>query len=265
MALNFLSSSKGAGTKAPAPLGQSQSAFINNETAGTKKDPATAARTAISDPQATQQNAQAVSTFNSKLDGLNQWSRGITQQQQQSFAQKQAQRAAQGTAVRLQNTRKMGESYSPVSLVDNATLMGYSRGASPARQQIVNTALSYVKAGTMYAWGGGGAGTRVSRGTGKGTQNVIGVDCSGLTSYAYSQIGVKLPHYSGSQTSMGYRTNIKNAQPGDIVGWGKGGHVAIYIGNGQIAEAPGVGKPVRTRALRPGENVYAVRLKLPGE
>lgn len=261
MALNLWDAVKGLG-KPTGPA--STSSFINNETAGTKNDPAVQARTAISNPATTQQNAQAVSSFNSKLDGLSQWSRGLTMQKQQAFAQKQAQRAAQNTQVRLRETRKMGEAYSPVSLAGN-DIPNFTGNASAARRQIVDTAMSYVRAGTMYAWGGGGAGVRVSRGTGKGTQNVIGVDCSGLTSYAYSQIGVKLPHYSGSQTSMGYRTHIRNAQPGDIVGWGKGGHVAIYAGNGRIIEAPGVGKAVRTRALRPGENVYAVRLRLPGE
>jgi cell wall-associated NlpC family hydrolase len=132
------------------------------------------------------------------------------------------------------------------------------------RQQIVNTALQYVKDKVPYAWSGGGAGVRVSRGT-RQDKNVVGVDCSGLVAYSYSKIGVNLPHYSGSQTAMGYRTNIRNAQPGDIVGWNKGGHVAVYIGNGMIAEAPGSGKLTRVRKLGANEAVYAVRLKLQGE
>lgn len=124
--------------------------------------------------------------------------------------------------------------------------------------RIVKEALGML--GTPYAWGGGGIGVRSSRGTGKGTQNVIGVDCSGLTSYVYSKFGIKLPRHSNHQTQVGYRTNIKNARPGDIVGWAKGGHVAIYMGGGKIVESPRPGKRVRVRNLHSGDKVYAVRI-----
>jgi len=213
----------------------------------------------------------AVQDFGSRLKGYNSWSKQMTAQ---TFATQQARRAAEASRVqRSQQTAQQqtqqantvqlsGKRNSP-QLVENDVLRQYSAGASPARQQIVSAALSHI--GTPYAWGGGGYGVRASRGTGKGTQNVIGVDCSGLVAYAYGTVGVKLPHYSGSQTAMGHRTNIRNAMPGDIVGWNKGGHVAVYLGNGMIAEAPNVGKTVRTRKLGPNEAVYAVRLKLQGE
>lgn len=139
-------------------------------------------------------------------------------------------------------------------------------GTSGLRGKIVSSASSLL--GTPYAWGGGGYNNRGSRGIGLGTTGVIGVDCSGLTSYAYGVIGVKIPRHSNTQTSFGVKTSIKNARPGDIVGWGPGGHVAIYAGNGYLIEAAKPGTRVRRRKIGNydyGRGVYAVRIRLPGE
>ena len=133
-----------------------------------------------------------------------------------------------------------------------------SSGLSPVRQKILDTAFSML--GINYSLGGGGIGVRQSKGA-----SGIGVDCSGLTSYVYGTIGIKLPRYSNNQTTQGYRTSITNAQPGDLVGWDKGGHVAIYIGNGKILHSPRPGQKVQIRSLFKGEKVYAVKLRLPGE
>lgn len=135
-------------------------------------------------------------------------------------------------------------------------------GGSDFRNKLVSKAASRL--GTPYAWGGGGPGVFASRGTGKGTQGVIGVDCSGLTSWVYSQYGITLPRTSAGQTrTIGYRTSIANARPGDLVGWNKGGHVALYAGNGWLIESPKPGGRVRYRRVPGG--TYAVRLSLPGD
>lgn len=135
--------------------------------------------------------------------------------------------------------------------------------SSSARQQLVRSAMGLL--GTGYAWGGGGYGVRSSRGTGKGTQNVIGVDCSGLTTYAYSTIGIRIPRTARQQGTIGYKTSIKNLRPGDLVVWNNGAHTSMYIGNGQIIESPNVGKRVRIRSLRPGEAVTGIHLSLSGD
>ena len=114
--------------------------------------------------------------------------------------------------------------------------------------------------GINYSLGGGGYGVRQS----KGAQG-IGVDCSGLTSYVYGTLGIKLPRHSTTQYGSGYKTSIANAQPGDLVGWPKGGHVGIYIGNGKILHSPRPGQKVQIRDIFKGENIFAIHIQLPGE
>src|SRR5690606_24108082 len=87
--------------------------------------------------------------------------------------------------------------YKPTSSVlKNAQAIIEASGAEGARYDVLKYAAQML--GTPYAWGGGGYGVRKSRGIGKGTTNVIGVDCSGLTSYFYGRVGIKLPRYSNS-------------------------------------------------------------------
>ena len=74
----------------------------------------------------------------------------------------------------------------------------------------------------------------------------MGLDCSGLVQYCYSQAGISIPRYSGDIMSEG--TIVDDPQPGDIC-W-KPGHVAIYIGNGQMIEAPHTGAVVRVASVR---------------
>ena len=75
-----------------------------------------------------------------------------------------------------------------------------------------------------------------------------GFDCSGLTYYAWKQVGVTLPRSSAAQYT--WATKIKKADllPGDLVFYSSSGatgtvsHVALYSGNGKIIQAhkPGV-------------------------
>ncbi len=76
--------------------------------------------------------------------------------------------------------------------------------------------------GNPYKWGG--------------TSLTEGADCSGFVLSVYANFGVSLPHSSKADRSQGYAVDsLANAQPGDLICYS--GHVALYIGDGQIVHA----------------------------
>lgn len=246
------------------PITSKVGSFINNvrplSTPSTASTPATSAAASIYGND--QKVASPVSNYQSKISSINDWSKSITDQTRASAL---AKKAAKEAAVQLkqqqtQSRAKLGST--GTRLVSKSEASTYTGPLSGRRAQIVSSAKSLL--GTPYAWGGGGYGNRGSHGIGKGTENVIGVDCSGLTSYAYSTVGIRLPRTARGQLTSGYKTDISNLQPGDLVVWKSGGHTSIYIGNGQIIESPNVGKTVRIRTLGKNEPVVGVRLNLDG-
>lgn len=68
-----------------------------------------------------------------------------------------------------------------------------------------------------------------------GTSLTNGADCSGFVMSVYQNFGISLPRSSYAQASAGKGVSYSEAQPGDIIYYG--GHVGIYIGNGQIVHA----------------------------
>jgi cell wall-associated NlpC family hydrolase len=145
---------------------------------------------------------------------------------------------------------------------------GVSLPSGGSVRAVINRALSQL--GMPYAWGGGNAygPTRGIRDGGiadmYGDYNKVGFDCSGLMIYAFAVAGYNLPHYSGYQAQAGRQVPLSQKAPGDMLFWATGGrihHVALYLGNGQMVEAPYSGSYVRIAPVRYGGIVpYATRL-----
>ncbi|HEY3481440.1 MAG TPA: C40 family peptidase [Streptomyces sp.] len=104
----------------------------------------------------------------------------------------------------------------------------------------VSAVIAYAQAqlGKPYGWGASGPGS---------------FDCSGLTLMAWRQAGVYLSHYTGAQWSETSRVAISDLRPGDLVFFGYSGpsshHVGLYVGDGQMIEAPHTGAVVRYASI----------------
>ncbi|MBB3666231.1 MULTISPECIES: NlpC/P60 family protein [Prauserella salsuginis group] len=141
-----------------------------------------------------------------------------------------------------------------------------SAPAGASVEAAVQRAMSQL--GVQYAWGGGNAHgpTYGIRDGGvadaHGDYAKIGFDCSGLMIYAFAGVQA-LPHYSGYQYDAGRKVPLSQMRRGDMLFWGNGGihHVAMYLGNGQMIEAPYSGGHVRVVPVRYGDILpYATRL-----
>ena len=121
----------------------------------------------------------------------------------------------------------------------------YGRQAS---EYVIRRGLSQL--GVPYSWGGGNA-AGPAKGIGSGS-GIVGFDCSGLVLYSFAGVGIKLPHYSGSQYNLGRKIPSAQMRRGDVIFYGPGGsqHVTIYLGDGQMLEAPDVGLKVRVAPVR---------------
>ncbi|MBC3185539.1 C40 family peptidase [Corynebacterium sp. zg-331] len=134
-------------------------------------------------------------------------------------------------------------------------------------ETVIARAMSQV--GQPYAWGGGTA-NGPSQGIrdggvadSHGDYNKVGFDCSGLTLYAFAGAGISLPHYTGYQYQSGTPIDPSDMKRGDLIFYGPTGntHVAIYLGNGQMIEAPQSGSYVQVVPVRwAGMSPHAVRI-----
>jgi cell wall-associated NlpC family hydrolase len=108
-------------------------------------------------------------------------------------------------------------------LTASGALRGHAPGVRAAR-------LALGAVGVPYVWGG---------------ESVSGFDCSGLVQWAYGRVGVSLPRVAADQMQAGRPVRASALQPGDLVFFEPGiGHVAMYLGDGLIVEAPHPGAVV---------------------
>jgi peptidoglycan DL-endopeptidase CwlO len=159
-----------------------------------------------------------------------------------------AQTAAQQLTDKITKTKtdldaqidKVEDAYDELSGADKSTLRGeqdnsvYLAGPGVGGQA---AAAAMSQRGKPYVWGAAGPSS---------------YDCSGLTMWAYGQVGVSLPHSSRAQYGYGKSVPYGQWQPGDLLFYGSSAgsihHVAMFIGNGQLVHASTTGTPVKTGA-----------------
>ncbi len=179
---------------------------------------------------AQQQLATDKATVQKKLTQAQNLLNSLTAQQKARLAalQKQKEEQAQQAAARLAaEQRQKQQSQGSGS---GSTGGGSSTGSSYAAKAAKAIAFARAQLGKPYVWGATGPNS---------------YDCSGLTQAAWAAAGVTLPRTTWDQVNVGQRVAISNLQPGDLVFYYSDiSHVAMYIGNGMMIQAPHTGAVV---------------------
>jgi peptidoglycan DL-endopeptidase CwlO len=152
----------------------------------------------------------------------------LNQDRQEYLAYVEAQRAA------LERARQEAAQDAP-STTDGWD--GYVPPVNASAAQIAVGAAGSV-IGTPYVWGS--------------ADPNVGFDCSGLTSWAWGQAGISIPHSSSAQYSSLPHVPLGSVQPGDLIFYYSPiSHVAMYVGGGQIIHArhPGPGGEVQQQSM----------------
>jgi peptidoglycan DL-endopeptidase RipA len=168
--------------------------------------------------------------------------------QQTRQQNQQSQRQAQATQESV-----AAEPVTSAGAADGTWASSYpvADGASAGQGDIAaNWALGQI--GKPYQWGGAGPGT---------------YDCSGLTMDAWARAGVTLLHWTGYQWPSGPHIPISQLRRGDLLFFATNTsdpatihHVGIYIGNGEMVDAPYTGVDVRIDSIyQPGGLIGATR------
>ena len=170
-------------------------------------------------------------------------------------AKQQTKRAVQLTA---QMASKRRQAQAKISILNSSVFKKamqvfnqtgqYPNVAIPTANTIGAQALRWAlsRRGDPYVWGAGGPSA---------------FDCSGLVMWAYAQVGISLPHFTGDQWGMGIHVARNQLQPGDLVFFYSDiGHVGLYIGNGLMVDAPDFGQVVQVQAVMWAYYVGAVRI-----
>ena len=146
------------------------------------------------------------------------------------------------------SSNNTGSSSSATTSKDSGSSSSSSSGSSgssvsynPTGQSVVNYACQFV--GNPYVWGG--------------TSLTNGADCSGFIMSVYAKFGVSLPHSSGAMAGCGRAVSYSEAMPGDIICYA--GHVAIYMGGGQIVHASNAKDGIKISGNAAYRPIVAVR------
>jgi peptidoglycan DL-endopeptidase CwlO len=158
--------------------------------------------------------------------------------------------AAQLEAAQRATDRRQQEAAKATSLrqqQDQQPQDGSNGSAGPpSSRAAVAVAAAYRQLGAPYDWAADGPGA---------------FDCSGLTAYAWAAAGVSLPHSSQAQFDVGAHVARSQLARGDLVFFGSPiHHVGIYVGNGEMIDAPQTGDVVRVQSIDRPDYAGAVRV-----
>jgi cell wall-associated NlpC family hydrolase len=203
------------------------------------------------DPQAFLDQASTLNYFATQ-DGTKFQSLAAAMQAAQRARKAAQDRAGELSGLKSQaNTQKskVEETYnklrdkiiskSPQEIVNSPSIGGSGKAVQALRAAL-------TKLGDPYVWGADGPSS---------------FDCSGLTMWAYRQVGINLPHYTGSQWNAGTHVSRGALQPGDLVFfYSDHHHMGMYIGGGKMLHAPHTGDVVRIAPLAGRPFAGAVRV-----
>jgi cell wall-associated NlpC family hydrolase len=128
---------------------------------------------------------------------------------------------------------------------------GSTAGTVSASTAAGAVSVAEAQIGKPYVWGAAGPNS---------------FDCSGLVMFAYAHVGVSIDHFTGDQWNEGAHLNRDQLRPGDLVFFAYDTsnpatihHVGMYIGNGEMVEAPHTGASVQISSYARPDYIGAVR------
>lgn len=170
--------------------------------------------------------------------GIEQAAREAAQRAAEKKAREEAAQQAQEQAqAQQQQNQDSSPANDPTPAPSDPPSSPAPPTSPPAPASGVQRAIAFARAqiGDPYVWGAAGPNAW---------------DCSGLTMGAWRAGGISLPHYSVAQYEQSTPISASSLRPGDLVFWGSSSspssiyHVALYVGNGMIIQAPRTGRDV---------------------
>lgn len=150
------------------------------------------------------------------VDGINGWVSGKYVETDTGFSYGETKEEEE---ERIREEERLREAEEQSGLQETSGIP--DSGSGVTGQEVIEYACRFI--GNPYVWGG--------------TSLTEGADCSGFAQSVYAHFGISLPRTTSEQVYAGYDVSYEDAQPGDLIFYGDGGHVGLYMGDGNIVNA----------------------------